>query len=100
GPGPLPPLGPAADLAREEALRLAQGLETHPPRVDGLELDEGVDQHLGELAVGDGVAAAAELGRDEAAHHDAPAPLHDEEGRPDDRGIVAVEIGARGGWKR
>ena len=60
-----------------------------------MEVGQRVDHHLGELAVGRRVASAAVLRRHDVAHHDAVAALHHQERDPDDRFIVAVEVGAR-----
>jgi hypothetical protein len=70
-------------------------VETHLLGIGGVEIRKRVDHQLRQLAIGDGVLACAELGRDGAPHHDAAPTLHHEKGSPDALWVVAEQEGPR-----
>ena len=71
-PGFLPAFGPTGHLALQEILGVAQVIEIATGRVDGMELGEGVDHHLGKGSVAQWVGATSEPFRDLASHDDDP----------------------------
>ena len=91
----LPQAQEAAQLALEVARRLAEAVEAGVAPVDGVDLDEPVDQLLADAPA---VVAAVERGRDRARDDVALDALHDVEGRADDRLVVAD--GEHGGHAR
>ena len=91
----LPQAEEAPQLALEVAGRLAEALEAGVAPVDGVDLDERVDELLADAPA---VVGAVERGRHRARDDVALDALHDEEGRADDRLVVAD--GEHGGHAR
>ena len=88
----LPEAEEAPQLALEVAGRLAEALEPGRLPVDGVDLDERVDELVGDQRA---VAGAVELGRDLARDHVALDALHQVERRADHGGVVAGREHAR-----
>ncbi len=93
--GGVEALGPAGELAGNEAFGVAEGLEADGGRVDAVEGGEGVDEGVAEAGGEGGVGL--KVGREvEAGEGDAVAAFGDEEGGADEGGVVAEEVGAGG----
>ncbi len=91
----LPQAEEAPQLALEVAGRLAEALEAGVAPVDGVDLDERVDELLADAPA---VVGAVERGRHRARDDVALDALHDVEGRADHRLVVAD--GEHGGHAR
>jgi hypothetical protein len=89
---------PALDLTLHESHRVAaERLETDLHRIDRVKIRQHVDDDFRHLPVCDRIGATAVAVRHDSAHDDPGATLHDEEGRPDHRLVVAIRVRARGG---
>jgi hypothetical protein len=84
---------PALHLTLEESFWPADVIEPAGGGVDAMEIGEGIDDHLGELAVGNLIPPPAELRRHCASDHDSLTALHDEERSPHDREVGAEDEG-------
>ena len=91
--GRVPALGPAGELALDEAIGMAQAAQAGGFRVDLVERGERVDDHLADAPGEHGIALEAR--RQVGADDDAVAPLHDVERGADDARVLAQEIAAR-----
>jgi len=88
GAGAVPAVGPAADLAFDEADGFAEGEEGGVSEGDGVELDEAVEEGLA-----DGGSLVGPGGGEGGTDDDAAAAFHEVEGGAQDGGIFAKAKG-------